>query len=139
MSNIVEQARACRKALDEYVADITEIPQKINEHTAIIRPWKPAVYKVGDVRVADNIPYKCVQAHNSTDNPDWTPANVPALWMQYHGTTPETARPWIQPSGAEDIYRADEYMIWTDGKTYKCKSPTNFDPTQYAQAWEVVE
>lgn len=30
-------------------------------------------------------------------------------------------------------------MIFTDGKVYLCKQDTNFSPTDYAQAWEVVE
>ena len=86
----------------------------------------------------EGIPYKCVQAHDSTGNSSWNPADTPALWMQYHGTSAETARPWIAPTGAHDAYKAGEYMIWTDGATYRCLSNTTYSPGDYAAAWEVV-
>lgn len=34
------------------------------------------------------------------------------------------------------MYKTGEYMIWTDGNTYKCIQDTNFSPEEYAQAWE---
>ena len=52
-------------------------------------------------------------------------------------TSAETARAWVQPTGAHDIYRAGEYMIWTDGQVYKCLSDTAYSPGEYAAAWEV--
>lgn len=58
--------------------------------------------------------------------------------MQYHGTTPESARPWIAPTGAHDMYKAGEYTIWTDDKTYKAKMDTAYSPADYPQAWEEV-
>ena len=36
------------------------------------------------------------------------------------------------------MYRAGEYMVWTDGTIYRCKADTNFSPVDYAQAWEPV-
>lgn len=45
--------------------------------------------------------------------------------------------PFVPVQGSHDMYRTGEYMIYTDGKTYKCKSDTNFSPTDYAEAWEV--
>ena len=49
-----------------------------------------------------------------------------------------TARPWVAPQGAHDMYRAGEYMVFTDGKVYRCLSDTNFSPTDYPQAWEAA-
>lgn len=129
---------AMRKALDGLVAIIVDSPAEINENTAAIRIWKPGVYAVNDVRQHDGIPYRCAQAHDSTDNVSWTPDTVPALWMQYHGTTSETARPWVAPTGAHDMYRAGEYMIWTDGAVYRCVEDTTFTPWAYPAAWEVM-
>lgn len=130
---------AYRAAMDTVVEVTREDTSTINRVVALVRPWIPGVYIVGDVRVYSDIPYRCVQGHDSTQNPDWTPDAEPALWMQYHGTTPETARPWVKPIGAHDMYRAGEYMIYTDGQMYKCLQDTNFSPAEYAQAWEVVE
>ncbi len=129
---------AYRAAMDAAVENVREDTAAINRVAALARPWKPGAYAVGDVRVYGGIPYRCVQAHDSSENPDWTPDATPALWMQYHGTSPETARPWVAPAGAHDIYRAGEYMIWTDGQMYKCLQNTNFSPAEYAQAWEAV-
>lgn len=127
---------AMRAALDGLVGKIAETPAEVNEYQAAVREWQPGAYVVGDVRQRLGAPYKCVQAHDSTANPGWTPEATPALWMQYHGTTPESARPWIAPTGAHDMYKAGEYMIWTDGRLKKAKMDTAYSPADYPQAWE---
>ena len=47
--------------------------------------------------------------------------------------------PFVPVQGAHDMYRAGEYMIYTDGQIYRCKQDTAYSPEDYAQAWEVVE
>lgn len=134
LENYLKKIRA---ALDKHVINISSDTKEINEYTEILRKWTPGNYVVGDVRVYDGIPYKCIQAHDSTGNETWNPS-VASLWMQYHGMSVESARPWIAPTGAHDMYLAGEYMIWTDGLTYRCLSNTNFSPADYAAAWEQV-
>lgn len=129
---------AYRAAMDAAVENVREDTAAINRMTALARLWMPGTYAAGDVRVYGGVPYRCVQAHDSSENPDWSPDAEPSLWMQYHGTTPETARPWVEPTGAHDMYRAGEYMIYTDGQMYKCLQNTDFSPAEYAQAWEAV-
>lgn len=132
------QFRAMRAAMDGGVTLAAESgTPAINAVAALIRPWKPGAYAVGDVRAEDGVPYKCVQAHDSAANPDWKPSATPALWMQYHGTSRETARAWVAPAGAHDMYKQGEWMIYTDGKLYECLSDTAYSPTDYAQAWRV--
>lgn len=133
------QLIALRKALDNFVTKISDTPTEINNNQIVIRPWQPNTYSLGDVRVYENIPYKCVQAHDSTGNDAWNPPATPALWMQYHGTSVESARPWLAPTGAHDMYKAGEYMIWTDGSIYKCLIDTVYSPTDYSQAWTKIE
>lgn len=133
-----KQFFSIRKALDGLVEKIVDNTTEVNEYAGAIRKWTPGAYAVSDVRQHVGIPYKCVQAHDSTANTSWTPDTTPALWMQYHGTSKETARPWVAPTGAHDMYKAGEYMIWTDGKAYRAKMDTVYSPTDYAQAWEVV-
>ena len=128
---------AIRKALDGLVVKIAEVPAEVNENMVAIRKWHMGAYNVDDVRMYEGTPYKCVQAHDSTGNETWNPT-VTSLWMQYHGTSVETARAWVAPTGSHDIYQAGEYMIWTDGLTYKCLSNTNYSPADYAAAWEQV-
>lgn len=134
-----DEAYQIRAALDSFVGRIADAPAEINANMAAIRPWKPGAYEANkDVRMYDGIPYKCVQAHDSTVNDDWNPAVTPALWIQYHGTTQDTARPWIAPTGAHDMYKQGEYMIWTDGALYRCEGDTVFSPGDYAQAWTKI-
>lgn len=134
------QLHAIRRAMDAGVKTAAEKgAAAINECTGIIRQWRTGAYAIGDVRMFDGIPYKCVQAHDSTNDDTWTPAASPALWMQYHGTTKETARAWLAPTGAHDMYLAGEWMVYTDGKTYECISDTSFSPTDYADAWRCDE
>lgn len=131
-----KQFFSIRKALDGLVEKIVDNPVEVNQYTGAVRKWTPGAYAVGDVRQHVGVPYKCVQTHDSTANPTWTPEATPALWMQYHGTTPESARPWIAPTGAHDMYKAGEYMIWTDGRIKKAKMDTAYSPADYPQAWE---
>lgn len=42
----------------------------------------------------------------------------------------------LAPTGAHDMYKSGEYMIWTDDTTRKCIQDTNFSPDEYPQAWE---
>jgi hypothetical protein len=132
------QLAAIRKTLDGFVAKIVDSTIEINDNMPALRKWKPGVFAVNDVRMHIGIPYKCVQAHDSTANEAWSPDATPALWMQYHGTSKETARAWVQPTGAHDMYKANEYMIWTDGNTYRCVMDTVYSPADYAAVWEIV-
>ncbi len=130
------QFRAMRAAMDGGVTLAAESgTPAINAVAALVRLWKPGVYAVGDVRAESGVPYKCVQAHDSTANPGWMPSAVPALWMQYHGTSKETARAWVAPAGAHDMYKQGEWMIYTNGLLYECLTDTAYSPTDYAQAW----
>ena len=133
-----KQLKAIRKALDGFVIKIVESPSEINENLPILRKWQPGSFNIGDVRLYIDTPYKCVQAHDSTANETWTPDATPSLWMQYHGTSKDSARPWIQPLGSHDMYKVNEYMIWTDGDIYKCIIDTTYSPSDYPAAWNNV-
>ncbi len=131
-----ERFRELRAAMDGGVKVAAEQgAAQINTVVPLLRPWSPGKYSAGDVRAQDGVPYKCVQAHDSTGNEGWKPSATPALWMQYHGTCCDTARAWVAPTGAHDMYRAGEWMIYTDGKLYECLSDTAYSPTDYAAAW----
>ena len=62
---------------------------------------------------------------DGTVQQDWT-IDTPSLWKPWHSRKPEYALPWEQPTGAHDMYKAGEYMIWTDGTVKKCIQDTNF-------------
>lgn len=83
-------------------------------------------------------PKECMIAYDGTVQPDWT-IDTPTLWKPWHSRKPEYALPYEAPTGAHDMYKAGEYMIWEDGTTQHCKQDTNFSPAEYPQAWETVE
>ena len=130
---------AYAKLRDSFVEKAVDNPAEINTHALALMRWKPGPHTAGEVRAHDGIPYRCAQSHDSTANPDWTPPMVPALWTQYHGTSKATARHWIKPTGAHDMYKAGEWMIWTDGLAYPCLSDTVYSPDEYPDAWGVGE
>lgn len=107
---------------------------------ALFDTWEPGNYSVGDVRTdpKTGYPYECILSHDSISNPDWT-INERTLWKAWHSREAEYALPWVQPTGAHDVYKAGEYMIWTDKKVKKCLQDTNFSPEEYPAAWEEVD
>ena len=101
--------------------------------------WTLGSYQVGDIRNANGQTWECFQAHDNAIYPDINPDNSAwyTFWRPLHGKSPETARPYTPVQGAHDMYHAGEYMIYTDGKTYRCTQDTAYSPEDYAQAWEV--
>lgn len=94
-------------------------------------------HEVGEVAThpETGYPYECMTAYDGTVQQDWTIDNR-TLWKPWHSRKKEYALPWEAPTGAHDMYKAGEYMIWTDNKVYLCKQDTNFSPEEYPQAWE---
>ena len=111
--------------------------------SALYDEWTEGSYSVGDIRLAwyegTHQPWKCRQAHDTATYPDITPEGTAwrTFWIPFHGTTAETAQPWIAPSGAHDQYNAGEYMVY-NGQTYRALMATVYTPDEYAQAWEAV-
>ena len=134
-------AAALRRIKREAIAAApTAAPDDVIADAALLRPWTPGDYAAGDVRVQDGYPYKCCQAHDSSNNPDWDPVTQRALWVPYHAKTAKWALPYVAPSGAHDAYQTGEYMIWSDGQTYRCNTDdTVWGPDTLPDAWEVVQ
>lgn len=103
--------------------------------------WVKGCYKVNDVRNHKGQPWKCRQDHDNAVYPDIEPGTVAGavFWINFHATSKELALPWVAPTGAHDVYKTGEYMVYTDGKTYECLSDTNFSPEDFPQAWKVVD
>ena len=113
-------------------------PEQVIANRILCKPWAPGAYNVGNVRSTANGIWYCCQDHDSTNDPSWNPDEARALWSPYHGTTPETALPFVAPTGAHDMYKSGEYMIYTDGKLYYCTEDTAYSPTDYDRAWTEV-
>lgn len=83
-------------------------------------------------------PYECMTAYDGSVQQDWTIDNR-TLWKPWHSRKAEYALPWEAPTGAHDMYKAGECMIWIDGTVKKCIQDTNFSPDDWPQAWEDAE
>lgn len=82
-------------------------------------------------------PYECMTAYDGTVQQDWTIDNR-TLWKPWHSRKAEYALPWEAPTGAHDMYKAGEYMIWTDGTVRRCKADTDRGPDVLPDNWETV-
>lgn len=133
-------AALSRMLLSKVLPEANEI--EVLRLSGLFEPWSPGKYEVGDVRNANDQTWECHQAHDNAKFPDIKPDNPSwfTFWRPLHGKSPDTARKWVKPQyGTTDIYHIGEYMIYTDGKLYKCLSDTNFSPDEYAAAWEKQE
>lgn len=133
-----EEAAAVRADVESlFVASTMDDDGKISA-SYLCKEWKLGKYEKGEVYNANGQTWECYQSYDNAVYPDITPGN-PA-WYTFnrplHGKSQDTARPWVAPQGAHDMYHTGEYMIYTDGKLYKCLSDTNFSPEEYPQAWE---
>lgn len=120
--------------------ELEDDTQKLNL-SGLYPEWAEGNHPTGDICNNSGQTWECYQSHDTASNPDITPDN-PAwytFWRPLHGTSPETARPFVPVQGSHDMYRAGEYAIWVDGNLCRCKQDTNFSPEDYPQAWEVVE
>lgn len=108
--------------------------------SGLYEDWSLGKYAVGDIRNQGGQTWECYQAHDNATHPDIVPGN-PAwytFWRPLHGACSQTARPYVAPTGAHDIYHAGEYMIYTDGKTYRCIQDSAYSPDDQPSAWETA-
>lgn len=108
---------------------------------ALFSPYEQNKYHdAGEVATSpeNGYPYECMTAYDGNAQQDWTIDNR-TLWKPWHSRKREYALPWEQPTGAHDMYKEGEFMIWTDGTVKKCVQDTNFSPEEYADAWEDAE
>lgn len=114
---------------------------EIISNRVMCKVWEAGKHTTGEVYSTGDQIWQCIQDYDNEVYPDVIPLN--AAWnvfhKPYHGTTKATARPWVAPTGAHDIYLTGEYMIWSDGLIYECLQDTNFSPVDYQQAWKVYE
>lgn len=101
--------------------------------------WVKGRHTVDEVyRTSEDAIWKCRQEYDNDIYPDIVPENE--TWftfnIPFHGTTPETALPFILPKEAESRYKNGEYMIWTDRDIYKCIRDTAYGPQDDSSAWE---
>ena len=137
-----------RRLMDKLVAaipmsDETEFnasASAINENAAAIRTWlRDADYVRGDIRTdpIDGVPYWAMHDHGASTGQVHQPSFSPTIWTHCHGTTPETARPFI--AEGHNPYMYGHYCT-ESGVIKRCiQDNTVYAPSVWPQAWEIVE
>lgn len=108
--------------------------------SALYDEWMPGKHVAGDIFSVGGDIWECFQNYDNGANPDIVPGN--AAWFTfnkpYHGTSRETARNFVHPTGAHDTYKAGEWAV-QDGKFTKANQDTAYSLAEYPQAWDVEE
>lgn len=114
-----------------------ETADEIIQCTALYPEWEPGVHTAGEIFLLGGDPWKVLAGYDNATHPDiapgetaWATFNIP-----YHGTTRQTARAWVKPNNATDIYQVGEWCVF-GGKYYVSKRGTDFSPTEYPADWE---
>ena len=106
-----------------------------------IPEWQPGPWTVGVPVQHNGQVYRVLQAHDSTQTPDWTPETLPALYSICHTQDPAKAKPWAAPMGISgmyykgDVYRDEQGRVWRqvfDGGNV-------YDAAAVSDRWELVE
>ena len=138
------EALGIRKALDNLESMIGLVDETVfnakagivNDNVAAFRRYNPDKdYVRGDIAVdpADNVPYWAIHSHGPSTGQVWQPSLSPTIWMHCHGTSPETARPFVAES--HNPYMVGHYCI-EDGVPKRCiRNNTVHAPSVLPEAW----
>lgn len=138
----VREAAELRRQMETVFAKAAPVmtADEVIENRVMCKAWQAGKHTVGEVYTTGDTVWQCMQDYDNAVYPDILPFD-PAwntFHKPYHGTTRETAMPWVAPTGAHDMYLTGEYMVWTDGTVYLCKENTAYSPEDYAAAWEAA-
>lgn len=137
-TDILQQAQAIRAATLKAAAHVAGDNDRLG--IRVLYPeWTSGAHAVGDLYNAAGQTWECCAAYDNAVYPDIVPGN--GAWHTFnrplHGTAPDTARPFVPPAGAHDMYKAGEYMT-LDDRLYRCLMDTVYAPAEYAPAWEAM-
>ena len=112
----------------------------INKNTAAFRVYvEDADYVRGDVRIdpADGVPYWAMHDHGVSSGHICRPSLSPTMWTHCHGTTLETARPFV--AEGHNPYMTGHYCTEGDVTARCTQDNVVHAPSVLPIAWEVVE
>ena len=108
--------------------------------SALYDEWEPGKHVAGDIFSVDGDIWECFQNYDNAVYPDIAPGG--SAWFTfnrpYHGTSRETARNFVHPTGAHDIYKKGEWAV-QGGKFTKANQDTAYSLAEYPQAWDEAE
>jgi hypothetical protein len=111
--------------------------QMLIQNRALCAKWDYGKHAANEIRTVENYPFKCRQDHDTEVYPDIVPGGAAwgTFWIPFHGTSVETALPFVQPTGAHDMYLSDEYAVFDVG-VKKCIRDTAYTYIDDPTAWE---
>ena len=88
--------------------------------------------------------YKCNQTHdNHGERSGWDPVSAPALFSIAHTKDKMNPKPFVQPTGAHDVYMKDECCLFAIEEVMKlCTSKVDnnaYSPADYPNNWIIEE
>lgn len=141
------QASAVRDVLDGVVRDIPAADETafnsaaavINEKAAAIPVWRNDIdYQRGALVIdrEDGVPYWAIHAQGPTSGQVHQPSKSPTMWTHCHGTTPETARPFV--AEGHNPYMTGHYCT-EDGVAKRCnRDNVVHAPSVLPEAWDDI-
>ena len=103
----------------------------------------PISYKQGDIRKYLGQVYECIKEYTHNGEPNWEPDKEKTLWKIMHTKDKTNPKPFVQPTGAHDIYMKDEVCLFEiDGVMKLCTSKVDnnaYSPSDYAQNWTIED
>ena len=89
-------------------------------------------------KYADQV-YKLWQAHDATNQPDWSPDKAVSLWDICHTADPTKAKPYVAPQGTRGMYQIGD-VCTEGGKLYRSTMENNvWEPSAYPQGWKTID
>ena len=141
------QASAVRDVLNGVVRDIPAADETafnsaaavINEKAAAIPGWRNDIdYQRGALVIdrEDGAPYWAIHAQGPTSGQVHQPSKTPTMWTHCHGTTPETARPFV--AEGHNPYMTGHYCT-EDGVIRRCnRDNVVHAPSVLPEAWDDI-
>jgi len=100
----------------------------------LLPEWEPKRYEAGAIIQYGGEPYKCIQAHDATGNPGWTPDETKSLWKGYRAAVEEWPE-FVQPTGGHDAYRKGDRVLFGGARYESLIDGNVWSPTTYPQGW----
>lgn len=129
-----------KKALELREEAPTLSDSDLIDQELFIPHWKEGLQIKDAPLQYDGQVYRVLQAHDSTGNPNWTPATQPALFSICHTKNPIHAKPWITPAGTSGMYELGDCYIDDEGIIWRqiYNESNVYDAATLPERWEQV-
>lgn len=136
--NRLQMAEQFRRAVQMFAANLTD--DEAMEVSYVYDEWQVGrQYKSGDFlrygmnEVGDPQLYKVAQDH--TSQADWTPDNIPALYVAI-GLDDSGYPVWSRPTGAHDAYNTGDIVNYNGVLKRSLIDGNVWSPDELPSAWE---